>query len=89
MLRALRPCRNVSRICARIAAVLRVMFLAVAYAVILLPPNALPISTRTAFLAAFLLVSAAHLLLAAVASVSRRGPAAGRRTYGLEGAPQS
>ncbi|MGZ4618486.1 MAG: hypothetical protein ACXV5Q_08260 [Frankiaceae bacterium] len=79
----IRPCRNVGRICARIAAVLRVLFLAVAYGVILLPPNALPVSARRAvFLAALLLVSTAHILLALVALISRRGSAVARRTYG-------
>ena len=80
----IRPCRNVGRICTRIAAMLRVLFLAVAFGVILLPPNALPVSTRRAvFLAALLLVSAAHVVLAAGALISRRGPAVARRTYGI------
>ena len=75
--------------CTRIAAMLRVLFLAVAFAVILLPPNALPVSTRRAvFLAALLLVSAAHVVLAAVTLISRRGPAAARGAHGIGGAAQ-
>jgi hypothetical protein len=86
----IRPCRNVSRICARVAAVLRVLFLAIAYAVILLPPDALPVGARRAvFLTALLLVSAAHLVLAAVALVSRRGLAAARGARGIGGAART
>jgi hypothetical protein len=55
-----------------VAGVLRVAFLAVAYAVILLPPRAFPVATRrTISLLALLLVMAVHLLLAAV---TRRSP---------------
>lgn len=86
----IRPCRNISRLCARVAAVLQVLFLVVAYAAILLPPDALSIGARrTIFITALLVVTAAHLLLAAVARISRRAPSAARGAPGIGGAART